>query len=371
MALSTAGAIGISSAINTLAGAGNALANGNMNSKNRKWQTSEREASQRWQDEQTKRNWQYQKDYYDWEMSQYTSPAAQMRLLKEAGLNPDLVYQNGPFQSVSSASAGSPSVPSAPTPASHAYDSAFNQIGASSDAIARSALTDSERKLNESKAGESDSVIRLNDAKVNLTDAQSDWTKEDRQRIISQTENLQALTNKVNSELDNLVADTRLKNASADEKQRIVSEMEQTFKTRFDTLKWQERRSFVELGIKENEWKFVQETFDASVSKFLNEAISSKHIKDLNFWKVFDEQLRHKQSYDSNGKLSSPVQTLLECTVAMATANSAMLEKNLDILKKYKDAHEILNLSSELLTTLSQALGLDFLKSITPRISAF
>lgn len=377
MPLSTAGAIGISAAIQAASGLGSAFANSNLNRKNRKWQTSEREASQKYEDWQIRQNLEYLKGYRDWEQEKYTSPAAQIRLLKEAGLNPDLAYGSIGGSPVDSIPTGV-SAPSAPSVSSHGFDSAFNQISSIGDHVARAGLIDSERHLNEStsdlnrkKSEESDSVIRLNDAKIDLTDAQADWTKEDRNRIITQVENLQTLTNKTKQEINNLIADERLKRLSADEKAQVISEMKKTFDTRFNTLRWQERRSFVELGITEKEFEKIQRTFEYAIDKFIDESLSTKYKSKSDFFALLDQEYMHQFSIQKDGSSKSPANILMDLTVAMAQDNAATIEKNLDILNKYKDAHEIINVASQLYSLLSQVMGIDFIKSISPKISAF
>lgn len=104
MGLTTAGATALAAGISATASTGTAIAGGKMNQRSarearrtRQWQTAEREASQQWALEQWNRE------------NAYNSPANQIKLFEEAGLNP-LSYING---NVSEAS--SPSAPSDPS----------------------------------------------------------------------------------------------------------------------------------------------------------------------------------------------------------------------------------------------------------------
>lgn len=58
---------------------------------NREFQKSEREASQKWQDEQTQRNLRYQVEKEAYDYTKYLSPTARMEAYRKAGLNPDLI----------------------------------------------------------------------------------------------------------------------------------------------------------------------------------------------------------------------------------------------------------------------------------------
>lgn len=77
-----------------------------------KYNTSEREASQAWQDQQRRLQNQYSEDMYN----QYSSPVALARQYKQAGMNPGLMMQGGSAGSVQASSGSSGSAPSGAMP---------------------------------------------------------------------------------------------------------------------------------------------------------------------------------------------------------------------------------------------------------------
>lgn len=112
----TAGAVaGIGAGLAAASTAGNFLAQGKLNKKNRQWQEKmyeRRLADQRadWQ-MQNEYNEQLTEEYWD----KYNSPTAQVKAAQQAGINPDLQGLNGSQVSPASASMGSsPDAGSAP-----------------------------------------------------------------------------------------------------------------------------------------------------------------------------------------------------------------------------------------------------------------
>lgn len=83
MPLTEAGALAIGAGVSALGAGGNMLLTGKMNRKTRSWNEKMMHRQREWA-------------LADWEMqNQYNSPTAQMQRLKEAGLNPNLVYGGG------------------------------------------------------------------------------------------------------------------------------------------------------------------------------------------------------------------------------------------------------------------------------------
>lgn len=87
--------------------------NGNLNKKNRRWQTAERLASQEYQtgEREAQNNW--SEDMYN----QYSSPQAMVAQYRAAGLNPGLAADGGSVGSPTSGSGSTGGAPSGQTPA--------------------------------------------------------------------------------------------------------------------------------------------------------------------------------------------------------------------------------------------------------------
>lgn len=209
MALSLAAATAIAGGLSAAGSIGSSVASGSLNSTNRKWQTSEREKSQAWQEKQTERNMALARDFVDWEQMMYSSPSAQMRQLKEANLNPDLVYQNGPFQSVSSSMPNTPTSSSAPSASTFMPD--MSGLSSAGSYVQNALSIESQRDLNKALAREADTkadenivLTELHGEQVNFTRAQTDWMKEDKKRIVMQVDNMIKEGDKLLVEIDNL-----------------------------------------------------------------------------------------------------------------------------------------------------------------------
>lgn len=125
MSISAGAAALGSAAISALSGAGQAVATGRLNKRNRQWQ----EDMYQKQRNDNRADWERQNAYNLKMYQDYQSPQAQMRQIKEAGLNPYLMYSNGaggvggitPSQKIDSSSVGNPQQYN---PADH-----FSQVG--------------------------------------------------------------------------------------------------------------------------------------------------------------------------------------------------------------------------------------------------
>lgn len=111
MSLSVGAGMAIAGGIAAASTAGNAIAQGKLNRKNRKWQ--EKMYNQRLQDQRA--DWQMQNEYNEEMYNKYNSPIAQVQQQQAAGLNPDL---NG-IDSQALPAAGS--LPAAPDAGSSPY----------------------------------------------------------------------------------------------------------------------------------------------------------------------------------------------------------------------------------------------------------
>ncbi len=101
MSLSVGAGMAIAGGVAAATSAGNAIAQGKMNRKNRKWQ--EKMYMRRLADQ--RQDWQMTNEYNEEMYNKYNSPSAQVRQLQNAGINPDL-------QDLSSAGLGDASTPS-------------------------------------------------------------------------------------------------------------------------------------------------------------------------------------------------------------------------------------------------------------------
>lgn len=115
MPIATGTALGIGAGLAAASTAGNLIAQGKLNKKNRQWQ--EKMYERRLADQRA--DWQMQNEYNEnltaeyWD--KYNSPSAQLREQKAAGLNPDLTGLNGSSVDSSGAPMGSaPDAGSAP-----------------------------------------------------------------------------------------------------------------------------------------------------------------------------------------------------------------------------------------------------------------
>jgi len=139
-------------------------------SKNRKHQTRENQAQRDWANDMFNR--QNQRDMDFWKMQNaYNDPSAQMQRLKEAGLNPNLVYGNG-----ADAQAGPIATHSAPQPQTKALQSPEGDIigkaiqGGLFDYLdvrqkqANIARTDAETRATDANTSNREFLNRLNDS---------------------------------------------------------------------------------------------------------------------------------------------------------------------------------------------------------------
>lgn len=178
--------------------------------KTRKWQTSEREAQNDW-------------NYKLWQANnEYNTPAAVQARLQAAGINPDLYATQGALQGSSIQAQGghTPSGPVADTSAWNRY----RPIGSvASQALADTALSAQVAKTNAETEGQNhtndilrsdaafrdafnqgqldtmESVILVNDSKIELNDAQASEAR-------SMVEQINASIQKIKSEVDLLIS---------------------------------------------------------------------------------------------------------------------------------------------------------------------
>lgn len=331
----------------------------------REHQTSERESSQAWYREQeqleARRNleWQAMKEAYDYRT--YLSPTARMAALREAGLNPDLMYANGNSVGFQVSPVNSPSVPTpqASPGAMADYSSSASLMNAGASTLSNAAQSG----LNLLK---SRSEIRLNNSNVSLTAAQTDWTKEDRKRIIEQYNNIAADTRRVNAQIGEILANERFLKASASEKEQVVNEMVKTFQIRFDTMLINQRDALTELGIKEADLDYLRSSLADRLKslQFANDIAQYQAMNARREWEFSNHWTR-----DSKGRQVTYAKLIYDSTVAMLDNNASLLETQLDVQRKYSVAHAISTIVSESVGSITgAAIGAFFgIKAFFPK----
>lgn len=363
----------ISAGASLAGGAGSAIAGGKMNkrasqeaARTREWQSREREASQAAQDEQIRKNlrygWDYETSKDALDFSRYYSPAARMQALKEAGLNPDLVYQSGagsgtmPSNSSPSMSSSGASAPSGPVADVGAGAGLIGQgIQTVSDIPRRIAdlnLIDSQVQKNKSDSRKSDSEVLLNGSRIELTDAQRDWTNEDKNRILTDIRNMDIEANKLNAEIDKLRADERFVRASTQEKREIVKELKGSLDDRIRRYAYQNRKTLAEAGISEEVLSYyanglsdMLSSLAADANMKINEAARSNELRRLD-----------QKQYSFHGNEATALEILQDMTFAMLENNSSLLSKSLDLLRTYGDAKEYTGIVSNVLSSIGSVV---------------
>lgn len=141
----------------------------------------------------------------------YNTPAAQMQRLKDAGLNPDLVYGDGSLTSPSQAPSGGAMAPT-PTAGAPHFENPFADAG---QIIANRKLIDSQARANDAKANrdnketeiasadlvrkqaETESNIRLNNSTVYLNHRIADLKHKELEEVSARINNINASTGKL------------------------------------------------------------------------------------------------------------------------------------------------------------------------------
>lgn len=367
--LSTAAALGISAGISALGSAGGAFASGNLNRKNRNFTREENEKSRQFNAEQAKLAYERQREFYDYQQQLYTSPSAQMRQLKEAGLNPDMVYGNGAFQSVLPPSVQSASSSSGSSPQSFDIGASLQRGSSELSSMflnkaqreANVQNTNSDTNLKNKQAEESVTkakdnmvLVDLHGQQVNLTKNMLDLPKEQIAQLRIQNDNLIKQRDVMDAEIAQLNANASFLNASAEEKRRLVKEMIDTYNSRFDMLSFSARDLKAQCDIDEQHARLFYETFGAQVLRIQSEARSADYTASMQFWESeYKEKLMTGLSKDGRMNMS----VMIDTAISIMTNNAAMLEKQYDLLRTYGATHEILNMVNETVKSVSDAFG--------------
>lgn len=223
----------------------------------------------------------------------YNTPKAQMERLRDAGLNPNLMYEGG----AGSLQAGSIDAPSAPTapmtaPVSNPVSDAVQ--AAQGMALAKKAGSE---KIGQDIENEYDSKT-LKD-RIEYVGILNDWTKEDRARITNEISLMVGRANIMQSEAEKLKSEKKL----------------------------------TDLQVKN-----YQKEVDARVSEMKSSAEYKKALKDLT---------------ESQKKV---IDDTMESVVALAGFQKDLVGQSLSLLKKYGDAQAIVGMLSQLVSSAMDIL---------------
>lgn len=322
--------------------------------KNRDFQTSEREASQHWQEEQTKNNLRYQvaKEAYDFD--RYYSPTARMAALKAAGLNPDLAYGSAAGSGMSGSAVVTPSAASASPGSVADLMTGENQSIAGMNQLASSVQSGINAAKGVSDIKSQNTITMLNGAKIKLTDAQTGFTKADTKRITQQYNNLIIEAGKLNAETDKIISNTAFLKAATAEKNQLVSDMQRTIDLKIDALRSQYERDMSEIGLNAEALRFLKESFHDRLDS-LRFANSKAEVEALNA----KQQWRFSQMWSKVGdkEWKTNARIIYDTVISSLTSNSGLLETQLDIQKNYGKAHAIVQIATEFVRALAAGLA--------------
>lgn len=322
----------------------------------RDWQTSEREASQEFQRQSTRENIDLQKAKEAYDYATYLSPVARMAALKEAGLNPDLIYQGAAASGLMESSVISPSSPSTPSGVVADVTAGDSLISSGAQQAGRALNSSADYAVKRSEVDKNKSIVAYNGAQVDLTDSLISLNKEEKKKIIQQYNNMSLEAGKIKAETDNILQSTEFLKASTEEKIQAVDEMKRTFNTRFDTMLINQADALATLGLKEQDLKFLRDSMNDRLDalKFSrNVAEYESRVAEQN-WN-FSQSLRRVKDGDGNEYYKSYARIIYDSTVAQLEANTGLLETQLDLQDSYGAAHAISTIVGETLGAMSGA----------------
>lgn len=369
MSISAAAALGISAGISALGSAGSGITSAKLNRKGRKFVREENEKSRQFNAEQAELAYKRQREFYDYIQQMYTSPSAQMRQLEAAGLNPDLVYSHGAFQGVTPASVQSATSSSGSSP--QAFDVGTSiQRGASeiaemnlSHAQREASIRNTNADTKEKEANTNESVSRtrnngvlfdLYGEQVGLTASTRAFTDQELVNAKIEGENLVKTRDVMDAQINNFNKQAEFFEASTAEKNRIVEEMKSTYEKRFDMLDFSLKDLQNRCSIGESQAKYYYETLGDSIIKFAAETRSANYAAVMDYWdKTYKEKLM--QGLDKDGRRN--MQIMIDSTIGMLTSNAGMLQKQYQLLKDFGTTHEIINMVTQTLNSISQAFS--------------
>lgn len=320
--------------------------------KTRDWQTSERESAQEFQRQSTRENIDLQKAKEAYDYEHYLSPAARMAALREAGLNPDLMYQGAAASGLMESPVVSPSSPSTPSGVVADVRAGDSLISSGAQQAGRAISAAAEYDLKRSEIDKNKSIVTYNGAQVDLTDSLISLNNEEKKKIIQQYNNMALEAGKIKAETDNILSSTQFLNASTSEKIQAVDEMKKTFNTRFDTMLITQKDALASLGLKEEDLKFLK--------KSLNDRLDAlKFARNLSDYesRIAEQNWKFSQEMQKVGdnEYKSYARIIYETTVAQLEANNGLLETQLDLQTNYGAAHAISTIVGEAIGALTGA----------------
>lgn len=299
----------------------------------------DKQASFAREESQKERDWQeamYNKN------NAYNSPAAQMQRLKDAGLNPDLVYGDGSLTSPSQAPAGGAMAPT-PTAGAPHFENPFADAG---QIIANKKLIESQTRSYDAKANrdskeveiasadlvlrqaKNESDIRLQDSTIYLNHRMGDLTHKQGEKIAAEINNL-------NSSSAKLAQETELLRKS-------LTEMDE----RIATIQFERflRSAEFEQSVKESNSRIASNYADASLKKQqkrtevyrTNEAMSQAGITEQEYKIAVATYV--EQVAGVKARSQTDVQTLekVKKQLGILDIESARAQFNFDTEKDFK-----------------------------------
>lgn len=319
----------------------------------------DKQASFAREESQKERDWQeamYNKN------NAYNSPAAQMQRLKDAGLNPDLVYGDGSLTSPSQAPAGGAMAPT-PTAVAPHFENPFADAG---QIIANKKLVESQARANDAKANrdtkeveiasadlvlrqaKNESDIRLQDSTIYLNHRIGDLTHKQGEKIAAEINNL-------NSSSARLAQETELLRKS-------LTEMDE----RIATIQFERflRSAEFEQSVKESNSRIASNYADASLKKQqkrtevyrTNEAMSQAGITEQEYKIAVATYV--EQVAGVKARSQTDVQTLekVKKQLGILDIESARAQFNFDAEKDFKRLQLTMGLVNDFIGNCTDAV---------------
>lgn len=229
----------------------------------------------------------------------YNDPKAQMQRLKDAGLNPNLVYGSG-AAGLEAPSTAAPTAPSAPMQSTAPADfgAAVSDAVNAAVGIANAKKADSETIAQNI---ENDWLFKTLKDRIESVAIENNWKKEQTAKVIEETTNMVALRNQMQAEIDLLKSKNRLT-------QKEVS--------------WYDRH------------------MSAEIAHLKSSADYQNALKEM----TETEKSLLEQSMDS--------------LVSINKFNAELLQQSVSLLKKYGDAQAIIGMLGQLVSSASDIIGM-------------
>lgn len=311
--------------------------------------------------EETDKDRAWQERMYD-KNNAYNSPAALRQRLREADLNPDLVYSDGSLTSPSQAPSGSG--PAATPTAGHTPFQNF--AGDAGQIIANKKLIESQSRANDAKANrdnkeveiasadlvlrqaKNESDIRLQDSTIYLNHRMGDLTH-------AQGEKIAAEINNLNSSSARLVQETEvLRKSLIEMDERIVTIQFERFL----------RSKEFEQSVKESNSRIVSNYADASLKGQqkrtevfrTHESMSKAGITEQEYKIAVATYVEQVAGVKARNQTDIQVLDKVKKQLGILDMESARLQFNFDKEKQYKDVQIIMGLANSFIDSVSSAI---------------